>query len=122
MLWPALPSATPYFDWTTRPTPGERGPARARHLCTLLIEPESAWVTRDQFMLSLHQRGIGTGVHYRSLHVHRYYQERFRYRPGEFPNAYRIGERTVSLPLSPLLSDDEVERIAQSVRDVLSRK
>jgi len=105
-----------------RPTPEERGTVHARHLYTLLIEPESAGITRDQFMLSLHQRGIGTGVHYRSLHVHRYYQERFGYRPGDFPNAYRIGERTVSIPLSPLLNDDEVERIGQSVHDVLSRK
>jgi dTDP-4-amino-4,6-dideoxygalactose transaminase len=91
-------------------------------LYTLLIDPELAGITSDQLTLSLHERAIGTGVHYRSLHVHRYYQERFGYRPGDFPNAYRIGERTVSIPLSPLLKDDEVERITEAVRDVLVRK
>jgi dTDP-4-amino-4,6-dideoxygalactose transaminase len=104
-----------------RPAPEERDTVHARHLYTLLIDPETARITRDQFMAALHERGIGTGVHYRSLHIHRYYRERFGYQPNDYPNAYRIGESTVSIPLSPTLTDGQVDRVAQTVQDVLRR-
>jgi len=91
----------------------------ARHLYTLLIRAEAP-VTRDQFMTQMHRRRIGTGVHYRALHTHPYYQERGGYRPEDMPNAAFIGERTVSLPLSPHLRDRDVERIIESVRAILT--
>jgi dTDP-4-amino-4,6-dideoxygalactose transaminase len=104
-----------------RPAPEERDTVHARHLYTLLVDPSSARMTRDQLIASLHERGIGTGVHYRSLHLHRYYRDRFGYQPSDYPNAYRIGETTMSLPLSPMLTDDEVERIGEAVRGALPK-
>lgn len=91
----------------------------ARHLYTLLIR-DDAPVTRDQFMTEMHKRRIGTGVHYRALHAHPYYRERGGYRPEDMPNATFIGERTVSLPLSPHLSGQDLERITDSVRAILT--
>jgi dTDP-4-amino-4,6-dideoxygalactose transaminase len=92
----------------------------ARHLYTVLIR-QDAKVTRDQFLSEMHQRRIGTGVHYRALHMHPYYRERWSFRPEQFPNAYAIGEHTVSLPLTPKLSDPEVDRIISAVRSILGR-
>ena len=91
----------------------------ARHLYTVLIDP-MARMARDQFIAAMHARGIGTGVHYRALHTHAYYRDRWGFRPEQFPNAYDIGQRTVSLPLTPKLSDDQVDRIVQAVREILS--
>jgi dTDP-4-amino-4,6-dideoxygalactose transaminase len=101
------------------PTPPEPDTVHARHLYTLLIDDARANVSRDDFMVAMHERGIGTGVHYRALHTHPYYRDRFDYQPEQFPNAHWIGERTVSLPLSPKLTDAEVERIIRTVRAVL---
>jgi dTDP-4-amino-4,6-dideoxygalactose transaminase len=70
-------------------------------------------------MAQMHKRQIGTGVHYRALHTHPYYRDRWAFRPAQFPNAYDIGERTVSLPLTPKLTDTEVDRIIQAVCDLL---
>ncbi len=105
-----------------RPAPPEPGTVHARHLYTLLVDPDEAGMGRDELMAALHERGIGTGVHYRALHMHRYYRERFGYRPEDFPNAAWIGERTLSLPLSAKLTDAQVERVAGAVRDVLARR
>jgi dTDP-4-amino-4,6-dideoxygalactose transaminase len=66
----------------------------------------------------LHELGIGTGVHFTALHLHPYYRERFGIRPGSLPVAERIGRTTFSLPLSPRLSDGEVERVVTAVRAV----
>jgi dTDP-4-amino-4,6-dideoxygalactose transaminase len=104
--------------WT--PTQQEPQTLHARHLYTLLLDIDSLALTRDDFMVALHGQGIGTGVHYRSLHLHHYYRERFGFQPHDFPNAAWISDRTVSLPLSAKLTDREVERIIQAVRKVLT--
>jgi dTDP-4-amino-4,6-dideoxygalactose transaminase len=83
---------------------------------------DGAPVSRDEFMAQLQARGIGTGVHYRALHLHEYYRARFGYRPEDFPNAAWISDRTVSLPLSGKLTDAEVGRVIDAVRGVLQKK
>lgn len=57
--------------------------------------------SRDDVLTSLHRQNIGTGAHYRALHLHPYYQDAFGYRPGDFPNAEWIWERTLSRFRSP---------------------
>jgi dTDP-4-amino-4,6-dideoxygalactose transaminase len=47
------------------------------------------------------------------------YQERFGWRPEDWPVAHRVGRQTVSVPLTPKLTDDEVERIIRAVYEVL---
>ena len=98
------------------PAPDEPQTTHARHLYTLMIDGERCGVTRDEFMLRLHKQGIGTGVHYIGVHLHPYYSDRFGYRPDSFPNATWISERTVSIPLSPKLTDGDVERVVKAVR------
>jgi dTDP-4-amino-4,6-dideoxygalactose transaminase len=104
-----------------RPPPAEADTVHARHLYTLLIG-DDAPVDRDQFMFEIHKRQIGTGVHYRALHTLPYYAERWGFRPEQFPNAEWIGARTVSLPLTPKLTDGDVSRIISAVRETLGAK
>jgi dTDP-4-amino-4,6-dideoxygalactose transaminase len=68
----------------------------------------------------MHRRQIGTGVHYRALHTHAYYRDRWNFRPEQFPNADAIGQSTVSLPLMPKLTDEDAGRVIGAVREVLS--
>lgn len=103
----------------TLPAPAEHGTLHARHLYTILIH-DDAPVSRDDFMSQMHKRGIGTGVHYRALHTHPYYRDRFGYRPEQFPNANYIGQRTVSLPLTAKLKDVDVDRIIKATREILT--
>lgn len=102
-------------------TPPSAAPntVHARHLYTILIDPHDTGVDRDTFMECLHARGIGTGIHYTGIHLHRYYRDRFGFTDLDFPAATRLGERTVSLPLSPHLTDSEVSRIIEGVRTVV---
>jgi len=97
------------------PAPDLADCVHARHLYTLLVDAEQTGCTRDEFMRRLYTMGIGTGVHYRAVHIHPYYRERFGYRPGDFPAANWISERTVSLPLSAKLSDGDVNDVIRAV-------
>lgn len=91
----------------------------ALHLYTLLIDETRASVSRDRFVTEMHRRNIGTGVHYRAIPVHPVYQERFGWRPEDYPNSESIGRSTVSLPLSAKLTDEDVEDVIVAVREVL---
>jgi dTDP-4-amino-4,6-dideoxygalactose transaminase len=41
------------------------------------------------------------------------------YRAEAFPNAARIGRQTVTLPLFPAMTDDDVRRVCATLRSVL---
>ncbi len=98
-------------------TPAEPDPdtRHAYHLYTLLVDKSEAGIDRDSFMARLTREGVGVGVHYLSLASHPHYQERFGWRPEDFPVANYVSERTVSLPLSAKLTDAEVDRVIAAV-------
>lgn len=101
--------------------PAEVKPAdrHAYHLFQIVID-EKGPVTRDECLDRLHQRGIGTGVHYLSLAEHPLYQRTLNWHPEATPHATRIGRQTISLPLSAKLTDQDVSRVIDAVTAVLS--
>jgi dTDP-4-amino-4,6-dideoxygalactose transaminase len=101
------------------PAPEEKDTRHARHLYTLLLDVDRLRVGRDEVLMALHRQNIGTGIHYKALHLHRYYRETFGYERGQLPNAEWISDRTLSLPLSPKLTDDDVEDVVFAVRQTL---
>jgi len=103
--------------WT--PPEVEEGSVHAYHLYTLIIDTDRLGKTRDEVRNELLKMNIGTGIHYISLHLHPYYMGTFGFRPDDFPNARWISERTLSLPLSPALTDDDVADVIDAVRKVL---
>jgi len=101
-----LPAAPPASVW------------HARHLYTIRVRPDAP-VRRDALMSALHDRGIGTGVHYVPVHEHPYYRELLRGRDEAYPAASAIGRETCSLPLGPGLRDDEQARVIAALHEVL---
>ncbi len=101
------------------PPPVEPGTTHARHLYQLTIEPEAP-LTRDQLLDGLTARRIGTGVHYRGVHLHPFYRDRYGYVPGQFPVASEISERTLSLPLSPKVTEADQDDVVEALEDLLA--
>jgi dTDP-4-amino-4,6-dideoxygalactose transaminase len=117
-LWAYYDDA--FADLPVFPVPAEEaGTRHARHLYTLLLDLDRLRAGRDEVQRALHRQQIGTGVHYRALHLHRYYQEAFGYARGDLPHAEWISDRTLSLPLSPKLTDDDVLDVVTAVRKTL---
>lgn len=103
----------------TLPAPFERDTRHACHLYTILVDENRAGLGRDAFLDAMMERNIGVGVHYLSIPEHPYYQDTYAWCPGDYPHAMRIGRQTVSLPLSPGLSDRDVEDVIEAVVDIL---
>lgn len=102
-----------------RPAKPALGTRHAYHLYTVLVDEAACGISRDGFLDAMNERRIGTGVHYLSIAEHPYYQQRFGWRPEQWPNAMRIGRQTVSLPISPRLDDQSIERVVSCTRDAL---
>src|SRR5262249_24953002 len=118
-LWAYYDDA--FADLPVFPVPPEEpGTRHARHLYTLLLDLDRLRAGRDEVQRALPGQRIGTGVHYRALHLHRYYKEALGYARGDLPNAEWISERTLSLPLSPKLTDDDVLDVVAAVRGTLT--
>ena len=101
------------------PAPPEVDTRHGMHLYTLLVDELRAPVSRDRFLEGMIENGIGVGVHYLSVPEHPYYQQRFGWKPSDWPIAMQIGRQTVSLPLSGGLSDEDVGDVIAAVRRVL---
>lgn len=62
------------------------------------------------------EQGVLTAVHYKALHLEPYYQNKYGYKEGAFPNAEEFSRTVVSLPLSYKLSDGDVEAVIAAVK------
>lgn len=116
------------YDETFRKTPLgtpadiRAGDVHARHLYTLSIDEKAVGFERDWFREALHAEGIGTGVHFIPVHQHPFYARELLIPASGFPNSERAGATTVSLPLSPSLTDEDVETVTTAVMKVLASR
>jgi dTDP-4-amino-4,6-dideoxygalactose transaminase len=93
----------------------------ARHAChlfTILVDRDR----RDRILEEIQTRGVGVSVNFYPIHLMTYYRERFGCRPGAFPVAEEIGARTISLPLYPKLTEEEIDFVIQTVIDVTRKR
>ncbi|TET78880.1 MAG: DegT/DnrJ/EryC1/StrS aminotransferase family protein [Candidatus Cloacimonadota bacterium] len=102
------------------PAPIPNGVKHSYHLYTLLLDIDKLNITRDEFLYEMAKRNIGVGVHYIALHLQPYYQQKYGYKQGDFPNADWISDRTVSIPLSAKLTDNDVQDVINTVREIIA--
>jgi hypothetical protein len=104
------------FDGVVLPARGDSG--HSWHMFQVLIDFAARGMTRVGFQKTMADRGIGIGVHYPSIPSLKFYREA-GYRDEDTPVAARVGRETVTLPLFPAMSDEDVGRVAREIRDIL---
>lgn len=101
-------------------TPTVRGHVNsAAHIYALRLNLKMLRVDRSEFIRELARRQIGSSVHFIPVHRHSYYRQKYGYRPGSFPVADREFERIVSIPLSPALTNQDVDDVIEAVIDIV---
>ncbi len=105
----------------TRPAPPDPDTVHGRHLYTILLDLDRLSADRDHIQQALQEENIGTGIHFISLHLHPYYRNTYGYAPDAFPNALDVSRRTISLPLSAKLTDEDVQDVIEAVTRVIER-
>ncbi|MEL6673496.1 MAG: DegT/DnrJ/EryC1/StrS aminotransferase family protein [Bacteroidota bacterium] len=92
----------------------------SRHLFPILVDESMLTIDRNEFIKELGARKVGTSVHYIPLHIQPYYRDRFDLKPEDYPNAYSIYSRLISMPLHPLMNDEDVAYAIEAVKDIVS--
>jgi dTDP-4-amino-4,6-dideoxygalactose transaminase len=101
------------------PPPPEPDTKHARHLYQVLLRPDAP-LSRDRLLHELTVRNIGTGVHYRGVHLHPFYRDKYGLTRDQFPVATAISDQTVSLPLSPRVTEADQDDVVATLSDLLS--
>lgn len=86
----------------------------AWHLFIIRVDETRCGISRDALMEQLKIHDIGTGLHFRAAHTHKYYRE--RYPQLSLPATEWNSERICSLPLFPDMLDDDVTRVITALR------
>jgi dTDP-4-amino-4,6-dideoxygalactose transaminase len=100
------------------PADAPAGEQHAWHLYVVRLGDGVA-VARDAFIERLFALGIGVSVHYIPLHLHPYWRERYGLQAAQFPHSQHAYERMLSLPIYTRMTDADVERVVDAVRQAL---
>ena len=106
----------------TRPTRVAYPSRHSWHLYTILIDREKTGFTRDEFREEMRTRNIGTGLHFLAVHELSFYREHCHPVPDLLKNSEYVAARIVSLPLFPDMQEEDVLKVVEEIRDVLSSR
>jgi len=113
------------YDAALSAVPGIRTLARhddrnhVYHLYVIQVDPAVTGLERGAFIDALRARQIGTSVHFIPVHLHPFYAHTYHYQRGDLPMAEAIYDQSVSLPLYPLMSENDLEDVIAAITDVV---
>jgi dTDP-4-amino-4,6-dideoxygalactose transaminase len=76
-------------------------------------------VDRNATVRALGERGVQSKPYLPAIHLMSYYRERYGHREGEFPVCEDVAARSLALPFFPTMSEGQVARVSQTLREVL---
>jgi dTDP-4-amino-4,6-dideoxygalactose transaminase len=91
------------------------------HLYTLRLNLDKLQIDREQFIVELKHRGIGTSVHFIPIPLHPFFASFAQRAENQCPRALSFYPRMLSLPLYPAMTDSQVNYVIESVKDIVRR-
>lgn len=90
-----------------------------RHLYIIQLNLEMLRCTRKEIFDALQAEGVGVNVHYIPVYYFPYYKK-MGYETGICPNAEKLYERIVSIPLFYSMTDEDVDKVIEAVKKVIN--
>ncbi len=91
------------------------------YYCQLMLLNAARAARRPEIMAQLKDRGVGTSIYYpQPVPRMTYYRDKYGYDPARFPNATRISDAGIALPVGPHLNEEDMAYIVAQVKDVLA--
>jgi perosamine synthetase len=101
--------------------PADADRIHAWHLFPIRLRPDRLTRSREDFLQQLTQAGISCSVHWRPLHLHPYYEERWGWRPEDLPAATALWPRLISLPIFPGMLAEQTKYVIDTLRRLCTR-
>lgn len=90
----------------------------AYHLYPLQIRFDKLIITKVKFFEMMKESNIGLQVHYIPVHLQPYYKNNFGFKEGDFPMAEKFYKNEVSIPIYPLLENEELEYVVNKIKEL----
>ena len=90
------------------------------HMFQVLLPLDKLTLTRGELIHAMRDKGFGIGVHYPALHLFTAYRA-LGFNAGDFPHAEDVGARTITLPLFPGMTDDDVCAVCLALQQTLEQ-
>ena len=88
------------------------------HLFPIRLNLERLTIGRNEFMEELKGRGVGCSVHWRPLHLHPLYMQRYGWTENDFPSATWYWSRVISLPIFSSMTIGEMIHVVSTVKNL----
>ncbi len=92
----------------------------AWHLYPLRLDMEALTINRNQFINEMNARGIGTSVHFKPIYRFTYYKN-LGYQSAHYPESEWVYERSLSIPIFPGMSDEEIDYVIGNTLDIIRK-
>ncbi len=79
-------------------------------------------INRDRIALELSQMGIPTRPYFSPIHLQPYMKARFGYQEGDFPISEDLGRRSLAIPFSGVMTEDQVDYVCDSLKKILEKE
>jgi dTDP-4-amino-4,6-dideoxygalactose transaminase len=100
------------------PEPRDGG-VHAHHLYAIRLL-DDAPIDRDTFIIDMARAGVQCNVHFIPLHLHSYWRDTLKLVPQMFPNAQRVFDRLVTLPLFTVMPDAAQQHVIDTMTQLLT--
>lgn len=90
----------------------------AYHLYPLQIKFDNLNISKKEFFEKMREQNIGLQVHYIPVHTQPYYKDKFDYKEGDYPIAEEFYKNEVSIPIYPLLENNDLEYIVKTIKEL----
>ena len=81
----------------------------------------SEGINRDLVATQLGERGIPARPYFLPIHLQPYMVSRFDYRVGDFPITEELGQRSLAIPFSGVMTEDQVDYVCQTLGEVIKK-
>jgi len=103
------------------PAPESPGMRHCWHLYAIRLNLDRLRIGRAEFVRELKERGVGASVHFIPIPLHPVFRNLAARPENHCPRALGLYERLVSLPLYPAMTEDQVSRVIDTVKEVAWR-
>jgi len=110
-------ASSPYLQ-TLKTLPGYQ---TSWHLFLILLNLETLKISRDEFIDQLQAANIGSSVHYKPIHMHSFYANKYKWTPESFPHASKAFERMISIPLSSKMNEQDAADVVEAVHSICKK-
>ncbi len=74
---------------------------------------------RDRIMARLADMDIPSRPYFTPIHLQPFYRDTFGYGPGDFPITEKLGQVSLALPFSSVMTEDQVDRVCSALQTLL---